>query len=72
MHGSKTSEILLPQIRIEKQADNIGRLHMNQLNEKLRIIRTQIMAEGGQVHPDMERLNELYIEEERCLNEMFR
>ena len=45
---------------------------MNQLNEKLRIIRTQIMAEGGQVHPDMERLNELYIEEERCLNEMFR
>ena len=29
---------------------------MNQLNEKLRIIRVQIMAEESQAEPNMERL----------------
>jgi len=45
---------------------------MNQLNEKLRIIRIQIMAEEGQTEPNMERLEELRKEEEQCLNQLLR
>lgn len=45
-------------------------IRLNQLNEKLRIIRVQIMAEEGQVEPDMERLEILRKEEEDCLKQL--
>ena len=40
---------------------------MNQLNEKLRIIRIQIEAEEMQPKPNIERLKELRKEEQKCL-----
>lgn len=45
-------------------------IRLNQLNEKLRIIRVQIMAEEGQAEPDMERLEILRKEEEDCLRQL--
>ena len=40
---------------------------MNQLNEKLRIIRTQIEAEEMKPKPDIVALKKLRKEEEKCL-----
>ena len=45
---------------------------MNQLNEKLRILRTQITAEKKQSHPNIERLNELKNEEQKCLQQLLK
>ena len=40
---------------------------MNQLNEKLRNIRTQIAIEEMNPRPDLEKLKELRKEEKKCL-----
>ena len=41
---------------------------MNQLNETLRIIRIQISAELKQDKPNLERIDQLRKEEEKCLD----
>ena len=40
---------------------------MNQLNEKLRVLRTQIQAEEMKPKPDLVALKKLRKEEEKCL-----
>ena len=41
---------------------------MNQLNEKLRIIRVQLEAERKKAVPDIEKIVELVKEEKKCLD----
>lgn len=45
---------------------------MNQLNEKLRIIRIQIQAEGMQPKPDIEKLKSLRSVERSCLKQLMK
>lgn len=45
---------------------------MNQLNEKLRIIRTQISAEKKQPKPDIEKLKSLRSVERSCLKQLMK
>ena len=41
---------------------------MNQLNEKLRIIRTQLEMERQKAVPDIEKIVQLVKEEKKCLD----
>lgn len=43
---------------------------MNQLNERLRILRIQIAAEKRKEKPDMETLEQLQKEEKECLKKL--
>lgn len=45
---------------------------MNQLNETLRILRTQIVAEEMQPKPDLEKLKELRKEEKSCIRQLMK
>lgn len=45
---------------------------MNQLNEKLMRIRTQISAEEMQPKPDLEKLKELRKEEKSCIRQLMK
>lgn len=45
---------------------------MNQLNEKLMRIRTQINAEEMQPKPNIERLKELRKEEQDCIRQLMK
>lgn len=45
---------------------------MNQLNEKLRIIRTQISAEKNRPKPDIEKLKSLRKVERSCLKQLMK
>lgn len=45
---------------------------MNQLNEKLRIIRTQIAAEEMQPKPDLKKLKQLRKEEQSCIHQLMK
>lgn len=45
---------------------------MNQLNEKLRIIRIQIQAEEMQPKPDIEKLKSLRKVERLCLKQLMK
>ena len=47
-------------------------LDMNQLNEKLRVLRTQIAAEEMKPNPNLLRLKELRKEEQACLKEIMK
>lgn len=45
---------------------------MNQLNETLRIIRTQIAVEEMQPRPDLKKLNELRQQEKQYLEQLLK
>ena len=50
----------------------MGVLGMNQLNETLRILRTQIQAEEMKTRPDLVTLKKLRKEEKKCLDQLIK
>lgn len=50
----------------------LGLDNMNQLNETLRILRTQIAAEEMKPRPDLLMLKKLRKEEKKCLEQLIK